>query len=454
MTARRRTLSWRVKLPLILILFAVGPLMLDSYRALVLMRDTFEARKLDSLSGLVTAKAKALEQFTDDRRTDVERIAQLVAPPFSEVLAAEVKAREAAAPAPERVDAPAPLPELEDAEKLKPEHVPAPPPAPEPKPPPEEPSGDKPTEQDRALADALLDLRHQIGLILWDQQQFEELLIIDSAGRVVASTFVAHEERTAKELAYFRGGLGATVVPPVFMSPITERLTMVIATPIRGPKLQVLGVLAARLNLTRFFSFINDITGLGETGETLVGRRVDDGILFMAPTRHDPDAALMRKIPLSSPQQSALLEGASGQSGQGSVTDYRGECTYAAWRHVPSLNWGLTVKQDCSEAMIPVEQARERMILWAVVLAFLALVGALVTAQALVRPLEQLKEATDRISKGDVNINLDIRSGDEIGDLADSFERMIAAIRFFREQSRQQDDDVADEETPSEPAPE
>jgi methyl-accepting chemotaxis protein len=109
---------------------------------------------------------------------------------------------------------------------------------------------------------------------------------------------------------------------------------------------------------------------------------------------------------------------------------------------VPSLDWGLTVKQDCSEAMAAVEEMRAQILMSAIVIALLALLASVITAHTLVQPLQQLKEATDRISKGDVDINLDIRSGDEIGDLGDSFERMIAAIRFFREQSRLDGDEI------------
>src|SRR5690606_29372793 len=84
------------------------------------------------------------------------------------------------------------------------------------------------------LEEAISEMRQTLGLILWDQAKFEELLVIDSEGRVLSSTYQHHEDRSAAELAYFRHGLRTTHVQPVFMSPITERLTMVISTPIRN----------------------------------------------------------------------------------------------------------------------------------------------------------------------------------------------------------------------------
>jgi nitrogen fixation/metabolism regulation signal transduction histidine kinase len=79
----------------------------------------------------------------------------------------------------------------------------------------------------------------------------------------------------------------------------------------------------------------------------------------------------------------------------------------------------------------------------------LVVLASVISARALVQPLRELKEATDRISRGDLTVELNIRSNDEIGELADSFERMVAAIKFFREQSQS-----GDEEEDSERAPE
>jgi HAMP domain-containing protein len=435
-----RTLSWQIKLPVILVAFALVPMVINEYWALDLMRTTFEAATLDSLTGLATTKTQAIEQFTDDRRVDVERIAQMVAPDLGKLVAREP----GEAPLHNKK-----LPALRDAEAIDAgaSMPPVPSPAPEPSPP---APGDDPTQLERYKAHeaALSELRHVIGLLLWDQEQFEELFVLDRAGRVVASTFTAHEGRSAKDLAYFRNGLGATHLQPVFVSPITQRLTMVISAPIRDLKHQVIGVMAARLNLTSFFALIQETSGLGKEGETVVAKKVDKGVVFMAPTRHDANAALKRTIVLDSAVGTGLQQAALGQDGAGITTNYRGTCSYTAWRHVPSLDWGLAVHYDCNEAMAAVEQARVRMLLFSLGLGVVALLASVITAQTLVRPLRTLKEATDRISKGDVDVEIDIRKGDELGDLADSFERMVAAIRFFREQSRRKRSDeggIADE---------
>jgi HAMP domain-containing protein len=306
--------------------------------------------------------------------------------------------------------------------------------------PPVEP-GDPTTSE---MQKALISLQQTLGLVLWDQKTFEELLVIDREGRVVASTFGGHTEKSALGLEYFEQGRKTTWVQPVFFSPITEQLTMVMATPIYDEYHQLIGVLAARLNLDAFFRLINDATGLGRTGETVVAKKIKNEVVFMAPTRHDAEAALNRKLAVGKGR--GLEEAARGQSGHAFMADYRGVDTYSAWQHIPSLDWGLQVKIDAREAMAGVAAARDRSILIVLVIVGLVVVASFVASRALVTPLRELKEATDRISRGDFAVQLNIRSNDEIGDLADSFERMVAAIKFFREHSRPADDDDVDEE--------
>ena len=250
---------------------------------------------------------------------------------------------------------------------------------------------------------------------------------------MVVSTFREHEGKTAENIEYFKSGLKATFVQHVFMSPITENLTMVVAAPIRDGTNKSLGVLAARLNLSNFFRLIGDRTGLGETGETVVGKKLDQEIVFMAPTRYDTEAALTRKIVLGTHLSVPLQEAALGQSGSGDCRDYRDKRCFAAWRHVPSLDWGLVVKIDREEAVLAMTSARTNTVVLALGIFVLLALCAIGVSKSFVSQLRELKDATDQISKGDLNVALSIRSNDEVGDLADSFERMVAAMKFFME---------------------
>lgn len=439
--------KWSVKLPLLLVLFATLPVSVVAYWTVNLLESNYDQSTREMVEGLAMARSSAITHFTEDRRSEVERIAQLLATPVASALSAGeamVEAKKEVVGTPEESE---PLPQLKDAEALedrpgsketgpaKDEHSTS-----------AEGARDAvPTRSSAHLEEANDALRHQLGLVLWDQKKFEEFLIISATGEVLVSTFQEHEETTAEQLEYFRNGLGATFVQPAFLSPITKRLTMVIATPIRDQDAKVIAVLVARLNLTKFYEMINESTGLKKTGETVVGALADGHLMLMAPTRHVPDVEEARKIVMDSASELPLLQAARGQRGNGRTTDYRGQCVYAAWEHIPSLDWALAVKIDCTEALAPVRQAREQMIPLILAIGAVALVFALLVAQALIVPLGALRKAAEKISTGDLDVRLKIPAGDEVGDLADSFERMVSAIKFFREQSRSEEEEIAAE---------
>lgn len=458
---RQKTASWRTKLLVMLLAFALLPAIGVAYVASNTMEEAMEQTMLDGLSALARAKSSAIDQFMEIRRKHVERMTRLVGDEVTALLQAEAALEKPPTPSES-------LLVLDDAQAIQTDSSSVPDDAaqddvaqddaadPEPDAETEIPAEARdeapPNPLELEAAAARNALSQKLSLLLWDQSAFEELLVIDPNGVVVASTFGDHAGKSAASLEYFERGRKATFVQRVFLSPITEELAMVVSTPIRNADGADIGVLAARLNLKEFFRLINDLTGLGESGETIVGKKIDQEVLYMAPTRHDDQAALMRKVSLGGSAESALQDAARGQSGRGLATDYRGHLVFAAWEHAPSLEWGVVTKIDYAEAAAPIIAVRNRIIVFTLVLGLLVVAASLLASRALVKPLRSLKDATDRISKGDFAVQLDIRSNDEIGELADSFERMVAAIRFFREQSHSSDSDSdADRDADSDP---
>ena len=59
----------------------------------------------------------------------------------------------------------------------------------------------------------------------------------------------------------------------------------------------------------------------------------------------------------------------------------------------------------------------------------MALLASLFMRQRVVRPLETLQRGVERIKKGDLNHQLDMKTGDEIEILADEFNEMATHLR-------------------------
>lgn len=65
----------------------------------------------------------------------------------------------------------------------------------------------------------------------------------------------------------------------------------------------------------------------------------------------------------------------------------------------------------------------------------LAMTMAFTLSRAILVPVQHLKEVAENVSMGNLDMNVRRYSDDEIGDLADSFSRMVTAVKFFRSEA-------------------
>jgi len=99
-----------------------------------------------------------------------------------------------------------------------------------------------------------------------------------------------------------------------------------------------------------------------------------------------------------------------------------GETAFAALASLETLKDDLT---DSTRAML--------ITMGVVILAvFFAVSGvAYWLSQSITKPVKQLSDVAEKVSMGDLDVNVDVTSDDEIGDLAQSFGRMVTAVRFL-----------------------
>ena len=197
----------------------------------------------------------------------------------------------------------------------------------------------------------------------------------------------------------------------------------------------VLGVLAVSASSRQTFDVVNDYTGLGETGETIVASRLEKAAVLVAPIRSDPGAALNRTISLArnTPSESTpIAQAVMGHRGAGATIDYRGVPVLADWRYIPTVRWGMVVKMDSREALAGVERLKVA----AYVVAALTALGVTFAARAVARtisqPVARLTASARLIAWGDLEQPVAPGPRNEIGELARRFSEMTASLREGR----------------------
>ena len=271
-------------------------------------------------------------------------------------------------------------------------------------------------------------------LKIFQNSGYCDIMLVSPEGTIVYSANEAHAELDLDQPLpdpdgkAFEEGEKGTYFSDVYLR-IRHKLEggdygMLVTAPIHDFKERFIGVIALEIDLKPFYEFIQDTTGLGETGETLIGLNKGGHALFLNPLRHDTEAALKRKAIFGKIDAFPIQEAVQGRNGSGLSIDYRGEKIIAAWRHIPSLDWGLVAKIDTSEAFLPVKYLRNiSIIVVIIVIIFIIIISIFVTA-SITTPIRKLLEGTKRLAKGDLAFRIEAQEKDEIGQLATSFNDM------------------------------
>ncbi|SDZ88323.1 PAS domain S-box protein [Nitrosospira multiformis] len=190
------------------------------------------------------------------------------------------------------------------------------------------------------------------------------------------------------------------------------------------------GVLALQIYSERVFEVVTDNVGLGTSGETVVTRLLNDRTaLVIAPLKHQSNAALQYRIPLSTPPFSIVVHsGLHGERGGGVKMDYRNKEVVAAWRYLPRMNWGIEVKMDAEEVFAFVPRVRNYSLIVLGFILIAAMLGALLFSRRVVTTLKNLSHSAQHIAGGNLKQRVPVAGWDEIGQLASTFNTMTERL--------------------------
>jgi HAMP domain-containing protein len=206
-------------------------------------------------------------------------------------------------------------------------------------------------------------------------------------------------------------------------------LVVAFVAPVRseGRKLGAVKVLLAASELV---AVTQDYTGLGDTGETLMASRTDDGgALVVNNLRHDPGASLALSIPPER-REDPLIQAVSGFEGSvhTGARDYRDHEVWAATRTLAEFDWGLAVKIDAAEETRAATELRDTMARLALSLSAFAIVAGTLLGLYFARPIHELADVARRIGAGELDLRAKTGSEDEIGLLAATFNHMAEEL--------------------------
>ena len=167
----------------------------------------------------------------------------------------------------------------------------------------------------------------------------------------------------------------------------------------------------------------NQVNGLGNSGEVYL---VDSNFIMRSKSRFLPYDTIPVKVKTNAVRK-ALSEGC----GTMITKDYRGVTCLSSFDRisVKGFNWVIVAEIDYDEALIPIKNLRNDIIFVSVIILILIFSIAQIIRSDVVLPVQKLIKIAGKTGEGDYNSKVDIRSENEFGVLALTFNQMIENIQ-------------------------
>ncbi len=253
-----------------------------------------------------------------------------------------------------------------------------------------------------------------------------EVYLLDPySGQIIVSSDVTRQGIFRNTEPYFIQGQKEPYVSAIFYSLTLGKPTMVISTPVKDSGGQLLGVLAAHVDLEPLSELMMERSGLGETGETYLVAKNNQ---LVTELRFEAGLAFNKWV-----FSEGISRALKGESGTDLYLDYRGEPIIGVYHLVEDMDLVLVAEMDQGEAFASVNNLLKTI---AVVAGFILVIAgglSLLLTKQITNPLTKLAEYTRRVGKGEYTAEVEIKGEDEVSSVASDVKTMVRQLLQMQE---------------------
>ena len=255
-----------------------------------------------------------------------------------------------------------------------------------------------------------------------DFNTYEEIFIVDAkTGIIEISNDKNFEGKNVSQNPYFTIPLesGEIYIKDIYYSKTLGRPQMTFSKPIYclAHNKHIIGILVMRVNLyNSLYKLLSERVGLGETGETLI---VNKDAITINDLRWHENAVLKLKI-----DAKPAVNAANGNTGITVTADYRGKNVLAAYTYIPETEWGFVCKQDLAELNAPIQELIKSFLFIFFISLLLIVLITYFVSKSISSPIIKMNRVAQKLGSGDFSARNDIQSANELGLLAESFNKM------------------------------
>lgn len=262
---------------------------------------------------------------------------------------------------------------------------------------------------------------------------FEELrriYVTDRDGRILITTGTTREIRDERERRAIESALkGVPYLSEVYIS---DNLipNMIVSLPIIRLK-ELDGVIVSEINLRHMWNLVDSIR-IGKRGYAWVVSK--EGVLI---AHGDPNEKARVVLSEKVMDMEIVRRVLRGERVIMTYRTRRGVKVLGVAVPIRLVNWGIIIEQPVSEAYaLSIRMTHQLLYLVGFFLLLMTGVGAFYGRRMIVNPIKKLIEGTKVISKGNLAHRVRVRTGDELEELANSFNEMAERLSELNEEMK------------------
>ena len=211
------------------------------------------------------------------------------------------------------------------------------------------------------------------------------------------------------------------------MGKTSKKPALVISVPIKTGN-QLVGVMAAAMKIDDLSKYIAN----WKRGKTGFAFLLDEKGKVVA---HQVNAYVQKQKNLNSHPLIAVYRKSKKPAITTEFTDENGKASYGHVKEI-ARGWTIALQQENTEVFAAIKRVQWVALILLGVTIFVVSLIAWISARAIVTPIMKLTEVAERMSLGDLNMQINVPSKDEIGLLAQAIKRMQTSLRLAMERLR------------------
>lgn len=267
-------------------------------------------------------------------------------------------------------------------------------------------------------------LREDFNAVVVENKALSDISILDKNGKILISSHLNDEGKIKSNESFFQKARDKTVIQNYYFDVISNHPAMFIATPIKDSQGKFVGEIIGDVSVNDINDIVVSRSGLGNTGETFI---VNSFNMVVTDLLKEQDSAFRKTI-----YSKEIKDCLSGNSISKTSLDYHNDTVVGHYSWFPELKSCMVTKIDTSEALLPVKRAT---IIFVIVISILGVILGIISfigSRMFIGPLKKLRDQIIRIKDGDFNANVNIKTKDEIGEMATIFNDMAQSLSRYK----------------------